>query len=225
MTAVLPPDAIEAVAAELRRRLASPHHGYERQGAAAPPDPHGATPKAERVGRPVRHRVPAAPVRGRGRPVGNPGRGREGHPVRPAPAGRAVARGRAGRWAPRRPSRSIVALLVERVETTGPSRLSVGFPRSQRRPSSTPRCCHRQHRVKRHPRTTPASLPEPDPESRRRCRPRPVPFRRTRGPGPSRSTTRAPSPPRCSSLRMTGLWIELVGSATPDVVPAGTPCR
>jgi hypothetical protein len=37
------------------------------------------------------------------------------------------------------------------------------------------------------------------PRSRRRSRPRPVPFRRTLGPGPSRSTTRAPSPRRCSS--------------------------
>ena len=41
------------------------------------------------------------------------------------------------------------------------------------------------------------------PRSRRRSRPRPVPFRRTRGPGRSRSTTRAPSPRRCSWPRRT----------------------
>ena len=57
--------------------------------------------------------------------------------------------------------------------------------------------------------------------SRRRSRRLPVPFRRTLGAGTSRSTTRAPSPRRCSWPRGTERAFRLVGSATPNVVPAG----
>jgi len=143
MTAVLPPDAIEAVAAELRRRLASPHPGYERQGAAAPPDPHGATPKAERVGRPVGHRVPAAPVRGRGRPFGK-SRARARRSCCSTGTGWSCSRSRTGwRWPPQRPSRASWPCSSSAWKP-GTGRLSVGFPRGQRRPSSTPRCCHRR---------------------------------------------------------------------------------
>ena len=72
-----------------------------------------------------------------------------------------------------------------------------------------------------------AALPEPAPRSRarprarRRSRPRPVPFRRTRGPGRSRSTTRVPSPRRCSWPRRTSrASLRLVGSRDPERGPS-----
>ena len=69
------------------------------------------------------------------------------------------------------------------------------------------------------PSPPPPVFPSPTP-ARRRSRRRSVPFRRTLGPGRSRSTTRVPSPRRCSWPRTSGT-LRLVGSATPNVVPAG----
>ena len=96
MTAVLPPDAIEAVAAELRRRLVAPSPGTsdkERQRLRTrmeqlrKQNEWGDLPDTEY--RRLRSEVEADLL-------GDPGRGREGRPVRPAPARRPVARGRAG---------------------------------------------------------------------------------------------------------------------------------